>query len=298
MALVVQETLLGSNFMSGKQQVAATEMRSDEINRQIQALSGRDLQLWSITILIVLVLALGVLAMVLPTMISPAGMLRVEGRYLPQFFFGLIALILLFNVYVVGQKRTLNATRIELIRELALSEKLDGVSLIDPLTQLLDRRSLELVMSREVARANRLGSGLTVLLASLDNLRATKALLGKSGGDQLTAEIAKLMRETFRGSDTVLRFGAAEFLVIMPDTTEQQGECAVQRLLGALDQWNTSSKTGLEATISCGLATYVTGTEIADLVRTAEQKLHLRQQLSPVFVPHSKSGKGSSYLPI
>jgi diguanylate cyclase (GGDEF)-like protein len=283
--------------MSGTNQLVPAEMRTDEINHQISALSGRDLQLWSITILVVLVLALGVLALILPTMISATGMVRVEVHYLPQFFFGLIALILLFNVYVVGQKRTLNSTRIELIRQLALNEKLDGISLIDPLTQLLDRRSLELVLSREVARANRMGSGLTVLLSSLDSLRPTKALLGKKGGDQLTAEVARVMRDTFRGSDTVLRFGVAEFLVIMPDTTEQQGEYAVKRLQEALDQWNVSGKTGLEAAISCGLATYVTGTELADLIRTAEQKLHLKQQLSQVFVPHSNGGRAPSYLP-
>jgi diguanylate cyclase (GGDEF)-like protein len=284
--------------MPGKQQLLPPETRSVEINRQIQALSSRDLQLWSITIFVVVALALGILAMVLPTMVSPAGVLRVESRDLPQFFFGFIALILLFNVHVVGQKRKLNATRIELIRELALSEKLDGVSLIDPLTQLLDRRSMELVMSREIARANRMGSGLTVLLTNLDNLRSTKALLGKRGGDQLTAEMVKLMRETFRSSDTVLRLGVSEFLVIMPDTTEQQGRCVVKRLVALLDQRNVTTKTGLKAAISCGLATYVTGTQIADLIHTAEQELRLRQQLSPVFVPYSKSSDASSCLPI
>ena len=87
--------------------------------------------------------------------------MHVEHSYLPQLFFGLISLILLFNIYLLAQKENLNNTRVALIRELVLNERLESLSLIDPLTQLLNRRALNELIPREVARSNRLGSSLT-----------------------------------------------------------------------------------------------------------------------------------------
>src|SRR5438552_18412572 len=101
-----------------------------------------------------LVLAAGLLALVLPNLVWAQLVIRVEQAYLPQLFFGLIFLALLFNIYLLAQKRTLNSTRHALIRELVLNERLESLSLIDPLTQLLNRRTVNELITREVARAN------------------------------------------------------------------------------------------------------------------------------------------------
>ncbi len=142
--------------------------RTEEIQKQIQALSGRDLQLWSIGILVILVLTSGLLALVLPNLVWAQRVIHVEHSYLPQLFFGLISLILLFNIYLLSQKRNLNTTRLALIRELVLNERLESLSLIDPLTQLLNRRALNELVPREVARSNRLGSSLTFMALELN----------------------------------------------------------------------------------------------------------------------------------
>src|SRR5207244_2635018 len=65
--------------------------RTEDIQQQIQELSGRDLQLWSIGILIMLVLTAGLLALVLPNLVWAQRVIRVEQAYLPQLFFGLIS---------------------------------------------------------------------------------------------------------------------------------------------------------------------------------------------------------------
>src|ERR1700722_14534820 len=76
--------------------------RTDEIQKQIQQLSGRDLQLWSIGILVILVLTSGLLALVLPNLMGAQRVIHVEHAYLPQLFFGLISLIILFNIYLLA----------------------------------------------------------------------------------------------------------------------------------------------------------------------------------------------------
>jgi diguanylate cyclase (GGDEF)-like protein len=259
--------------------------RSEEIQRQMQALSGRDLQLWSITFLIILVLASGFLAMVFPNMSWRPGIVHVEERYLPQFFFGLITLVLLFNIYVMSQKRTINATRRELVRELVFNERMESVSMVDPQTQLLNRRSLDVIVSHEAVRANRLGTNLTFLILNLDSLKTVKARHGTQAGEEFLMEVAKLVKDTFRGSDRVLRYGEDQFLVVLPDTNEQESDPALRRLLTAVDHWNLTSKTGWEISFSYGVAPYVSGTEFREGIHAAMRKMLLeRQQLIPVFM--------------
>src|SRR3984957_11616313 len=152
--------------------------RTDEIQKQIQQLSGRDLQLWSIGILVILVLTSGLLALLVPNLVWAQRMVHVEHSYLPQLFFGLISLVLLFNIYLLSQKKTLNNTRLALIRELVLNERLERLSLGGPLTQLLNRRALNELVPREVARANRVGNSLTFMAIHLNGFSSISSKFG------------------------------------------------------------------------------------------------------------------------
>jgi len=258
--------------------------RAEEIQQQIQQLSGRDLQLWSIGILIILVLTAGLLALLLPNLVWAQRMIRIQVSYLPQLFFGLISLILLFNIYLLGQKLTLNATRRALIRELVLNERLENLSLIDPLTQLLNRRALNELIPREVARANRLGGSLTFMTIDLNGFRAINSKFGVVEGDTLLVEFAKMLKTIFRGGDVVFRQGGDEFLVLMPDTDEERANFPLQRLQQAVEQWNLNSKKGYELSFTWGLAPYVTGGDVADVLRAIDRKMYQKKHnLVPVF---------------
>src|SRR5437899_10123306 len=248
--------------------------RTEEIQQQIQQLSGRDLQLWSIGILIILVLTAGLLALLLPNLVWSHRVVRIQVSYLPQLFFGLISLILLFNVYLLGQKLTLNATRRALIRELVLNERLENLSLIDPLTQLLNRRALSELIPREVARVIRLGGNLTFMTIDLNGFRAINSKFGALEGDAVLVEFTKIMKTTFRGGDVVFRQGGDEFLVAMPDTSEEKANFPVQRLQQAVEQWNLNSKKGYELSFTWGLSPYITGGDVADVLRALDRKMY------------------------
>jgi diguanylate cyclase (GGDEF)-like protein len=259
-------------------------VRADEIQEQIQQLSGRDLQLWSIGILVILVLTSGLLAVVLPNLVWSQRVVRLEHFYLPQLFFGLISLILLFNIYLLTQKRSLNSTRLALIRELVLNERLESLSLIDPLTQLLNRRALTELVPREVARANRLGNGLTFMAIELNGFSAINSKFGALEGDKVLVEFARILKTVFRGADLTFRQGGEEFLIMMPDTTEEQADFPVQRILREVDQWNLASKKGYEVSFSWALAPYVTGSDAEDVLRTVDRKMYSKKHnLMPVF---------------
>jgi diguanylate cyclase (GGDEF)-like protein len=258
--------------------------RAEEIQEQIQQISGRDLQLWSIGILVILVLTGGLLAFVLPNMVTAQKMLRVHETYLPQLFFGLICLILLFNIYLLGQKITLNSTRRALIRELVLNERLESLSLMDPLTQLLNRRAMNELIPREVARSNRLGSSLTFMTLDLNGFRAINEKCGTLEGDTVLAEFAKLLKSVFRGGDMVFRQGGDEFFVVMPDTAEEQADYPVQRLTHSVENWNLNNKKDYEIAFTWGIAAYSAGNDVADVLRAVDRKLYQKKHnLVPVF---------------
>jgi diguanylate cyclase (GGDEF)-like protein len=274
------------------EQPAAPSMleRADQIQREIQQLSGRDLQLWSIGLLVMLVLAAGMLALIFPNVIWTQRFIHVdstylvESAYLPQLFFGLISLILLFNIYLIGQKVSLNHTRRALISELVLNERLESLSLVDPLTQLLNRRALSELVTREVARANRLGSHLTFMTMDLTGFREINSKFGAMEGNLLLVEFAKVLKATFRGGDMIFRQGGDEFLVLMPDTAEEQAQSPLRRLLRAVEQWNANNGKRYELSFAWATAPYVTGSDVTDVLRIVDRKMYQKKHnLVPVF---------------
>jgi diguanylate cyclase (GGDEF)-like protein len=271
---------------SGEDRVVHPSMlvRAEEIQKQIQEISGRDLQLWSIGILVILVLTAGIMALILPNVLWAQRMIRVEHAYLPQLFFGLISLVLLFNIYLLSQKVSLNATRRALIGELVLNERLESLSLIDPLTQLLNRRALNELIPREVARANRLANDLIFMTIDIDGFRAINAKFGNLEGNQLLVDFARILKNIFRGGDMVFRHGGDEFLIVMPDTNEASADSPVQRLISSVKEWNSDSQKPYEIKFTWGLAPYVTGSDFEDVLRAVDRKMYQKKHnLVPVF---------------
>jgi diguanylate cyclase (GGDEF)-like protein len=259
-------------------------VRAEDIQRQLQDLSGRDLQLWSIVILIIIILTAGVLALTMPHLLWSERVIGFDRGFLPQLFFGLVVLVILFNIYILGQKRSMNATRRLLIGQLLLNERLENLSLVDPLTQLFNHRAITELLPREAARANQLGTPLTFMSIDLDGFRAINQKFGWEEGDRLLTAFAQMLKMTFRGGDVIFRQAGDEFVIALPDTTEEQVDFPIKRLMQAVEQWNLNNKTQYELSFSSGIAAYIPGRDYLDGLRAADRKLHQKKhKLVPVF---------------
>jgi diguanylate cyclase (GGDEF)-like protein len=251
------------------------EKRRDDLQREIEALEGRDYQLWSIAALLLVVLTAGLLALIWPNLIWGLGRLELGGRYLPQLLFGFIALVVLANIYLLDQRRNLRKTRRELFAQMIYIETLEELATVDPLTETLNRRSLDDLLTRETSRADRLGTDVALLMIDVDHLRKINARLGHLVGDQLLKHTAATLRATFRKSDTIIRYGGDEFLVVMPETGQEQAQLAVLRLLERIDDWNkTHPDAGYEVALSCGLAAYRKGMNIHEVLASADRIMY------------------------
>ena len=245
---------------------------SVEIYRDLEALSSRDWQLWSICALVIVVIATGLAAFVVPNLVWTS--LRTDPRYVPQLFLGLIALIILFNVYILEQKREVNRTRAQLLRELMESAKAKETALVDPLTGVFNRRYMEEIFPREISKASRSGTDLSLIILDVDGFKDINTKFGHFGGDQYLRDVATLLKKTFRGSDTVLRLGGDEFLIILPETSNKQAVRAAERLSWETRWWNQAGHAKYELSFSSGVATYRKGMDMKEVLDKADKDMY------------------------
>ncbi len=255
--------------------------RTEQLHGQIKKLAGRDIQLWSVGMVIMLLLAAGFLVVSLPNLIWAPGQRTFQPGQLVQLVIGLFLLVLIFSAYVFDQKRTQHRTREELIREIVFNERLESFSLVDPLTQIFNRRYLDQILPKEINRTNRRGTSLTFLLLEVDGWSLIGRKYGELVADQLLIDAAHVLKSTFRGSDTVLRYDAAKFLVLLPETDEPQANCALIRLLNRVDTWNVETQAPYEMSFNGGLAAYSTGVDVLALLQKLERNVQFHSQHEP-----------------
>jgi len=248
------------------------QARTRQLNGQVTAITGRDLKLWLFTFIVVLVLAMGVL------FLGFSNLLWTQASYSElELVAGLVLLVVIFAGYVLHKRYGYTKTREELIREIVYCEKLQSLSLIDPLTQTFNLCYLDQVLPREINRANRHGTTITFMMIELAGWAEVVRKKGELVGDQMLMAAAQLLKDTFRGSDIVLRYDVRRFLVIMPETNEQQARCARKRLLDRLDSWHLESNAPFELDFRIGLAAYSRGADANGVLQLAEERLQSGQ---------------------
>jgi len=94
---------------------------------------------------------------------------------------------------------------------------LSRLALTDPVTSLANRRGGEEAFAREVARARRSGTPLSLVLFDIDHFKHINDRAGHAVGDRVLRGISDILSASQRGSDLAMRWGGEEFLVLLPD---------------------------------------------------------------------------------
>jgi diguanylate cyclase (GGDEF)-like protein len=245
----------------------------------MRALEGRDVHLWSLGVMVLLVVAAGFATLVVPNLMWGAQDLRVDARYLPQLFYGFVTLILLFNLYALNKKRELRHARDELVHQLVRSEVAEMTALRDPLTDAFNRRYFDQIIQGEVNRASRRSSGLGIILIDVDEFKSVNTRFGHLTGDQVLVSVVQMLNSTFRSCDVVVRYGGDEFLILVTDSTEEGAKIALERLRQRVDAWNSANLVpGYRLALSCGVAGYSKGMRIQDVVELADERMFVEKR--------------------
>ncbi|MEO5735377.1 MAG: diguanylate cyclase [Rubrivivax sp.] len=136
----------------------------------------------------------------------------------------------------------------------ARARELEADALRDQLTGLSNRRELDRRWPDLVAKADAGGSPFSVAMLDLDHFKQVNDRFGHAAGDRVLVALADLLRTHTRGSDLVARVGGEEFLLVLPDTTEQTAAEVCERLRHhvQIHPWSQIDE-ALRVTISCGL---------------------------------------------
>jgi diguanylate cyclase (GGDEF)-like protein len=147
-------------------------------------------------------------------------------------------------------------TAVSTLISLDLLAEAEKQSMTDGLTGLYNRRSLESLMQREVALAERHGVPLSLVMIDMDKFKQVNDAHGHAAGDHLLKSFADCVRITLRKTDLAFRFGGDEFVIALPQTGVAQAMQVVHKLrqaFGAVDFSHAIANLELQPTLSIGV---------------------------------------------
>jgi diguanylate cyclase (GGDEF)-like protein len=132
--------------------------------------------------------------------------------------------------------------------------ELRALAMTDFLTKVLNRRAFTMRAEQELAAAQRTGSPLALLLIDIDHFKQINDRYGHSAGDNVLAEVARIIGGCVRKQDTVGRYGGEEFGVLLPATNQAGALVLAEKLRNAVASMRYDvGREGVFVTISTGV---------------------------------------------
>ena len=155
----------------------------------------------------------------------------------------LLCMIVLSNITIVVVARFARINTQEVAR----------LATMDPLTNLYNRRALDIALDLEIVRQRRYGGYFSVALIDLDGFKKLNDSMGHEAGDNALILLSKLLIKLTRESDTIARIGGDEFVILMPKT--QASDCEGLCVLLCEQIANTMQAAGFILGASIGYTT-------------------------------------------
>lgn len=137
---------------------------------------------------------------------------------------------------------------------LKLTEQLEKLASIDPLTGVFNRRKFLELGEVELIRAKRYGRRLSLLMFDLNNFKDVNDTYGHAAGDEVLKKVVEVCKNNLRQEDLLGRFGGDEFVILFPETNLNESVEIARRLnsdvLGITYEWNWN----IHVSLSYGVA--------------------------------------------
>ncbi len=146
----------------------------------------------------------------------------------------------------------------------------------DPLTALGNRLAMNAAIRREVSRANRHHTPLSILMIDIDHFKSINDNFGHAVGDRVIARVADVLKNTAREADNAFRYGGEEFIVLLDGTDSEGAHVAAERIretVARIQPENLSLHQ--QITVSVGCATLRENESISELTERADSAMYL-----------------------
>jgi diguanylate cyclase (GGDEF)-like protein len=209
-----------------------------------------------------------------------------------QARWGVMCLLLLFNGWLVYRQWSFRRDRRHLAGQDVAGDtagaEMIGGSSVDPVTDLFTRVSAEQQLGKEIARARRQNTSLSIATIHLEEFTELTQRNGLSAADQVLKEFARRLKKACRGSDFAVRLSNDDFLLVLPECNLGEVKLVLNRI-GAVEVNVSGRKVVLEYTT--GWVDYQAGDLPGDLLKRASQLLHLydsaaKESFAATLHPH------------
>jgi diguanylate cyclase (GGDEF)-like protein len=176
-----------------------------------------------------------------------------------------------YNYTTIIQKRRIESQQ----------KQLEQMAYYDPLTDLPNRRLLEKLIKRELASMQRYGQETVIIMLDVDDFKQINDTYGHQVGDSILMQLADLLQNNVRETDTVARFGGEEFIILMPNTSVEEGYIFAERIRKIIMEkvFSIGSDT-LQITSSFGVSSMgdINSQNLEDYYLLADKALYLAKQ--------------------
>lgn len=258
----------------------SAENRTQGIRRSLRQLERRDWSLWWSAVVVMLSLTAAVVSLSVSVLVQPDE--PFFKFHITQSAHGLVGLVLLFNVYTIYQQAQLKQVRSHLAEQIeiaaeqhARAEEFLKLAVLDPLTGLHNRRLAQERLTTEIARSQRHGHSLTIMMIDLDGFKPLNDRYGHSAGDLVLKGFAERLTKAIRGSDLAVRLGGDEFLVLLPECQLGQVQHVLDRLHKLEIDFNGEK---ISFAFSVGWADHQPGESPEQFLQRGDQALYANKQ--------------------
>jgi diguanylate cyclase (GGDEF)-like protein len=198
---------------------------------------------------------------------------------------GPILLVILMRSPLVTETRlrgllfgTLSLMGLVLLRQylvlrenLRLYKEMQLLAVTDSLTKVFNRHHFNETFRKEIERAGRYHTPLTVLLVDIDGFKKYNDTYGHLQGDVVLQTVAQLLARQLRRTDTIARFGGDEFVIILPGTPLEGAQAVAQKMKNVIANHTSAGK---PFGVSIGIASYFSEQSPEQVLEEADQDLY------------------------
>jgi len=151
----------------------------------------------------------------------------------------------------------------------------------DSLTGLFTHGFLRETLASQLSCARRYGWSLSLIFADIDHFKQINDRWGHATGDEVLKSIAHVMHEAVRSSDSVVRYGGEEFVILMPHTSPDDAKILAERVRSSIEALSFARPDGspFRVTASFGISSCPqTGTDAETLLERADEAMYLAKQ--------------------
>ncbi len=163
-----------------------------------------------------------------------------------------------------------------IVRQAEQVRRLEESLVTDGLTSLGNREGFQRRLETELARAERYGHPLNLVMVDLDNFKQVNDRFGHAAGDAALVAVAGALTRQLRSSDHAFRWAGDEFILLLPEVRPQEAQAAADRCAELVAGVEVH---GLHLSASVGVASYpIDGHDAETLLRRADDLMYVRKQ--------------------